>query len=103
MRVALERARNLPDAARRVSLRSLGYWIVIDDRFQHDRVVGVEPERDLILTRTPGSVGAGNRGDVPVEAGAIASERPVIHEPVAHVQVERLVEQPGGVVLCRDS
>ena len=77
------------------SFESLGNRIVIDDRLQRDGVVGVDPERDLLVARAPGDVGRRDGVDVSIEARTIAPERAVVDETVAHVQVERLVERLG--------
>ena len=57
--MTLERAGNLPDAVWRVARRGALNRIVIDDRLQHQRVVGVQPERDLLVPRQPGDLNGG--------------------------------------------
>ena len=56
------------------SLNRCADRIVIDDRLQRDRVVGVDPERDLLVTRATRNVGAANRVDVADRAARGRSE-----------------------------
>src|SRR4051812_39890229 len=70
--------------------------IVVDHRLQHERVVGVHPERFLLPWR-PSLVGRGGhveRGDVAIETAALRFQRSVVDEAVTHVDVEDLVERP---------
>ena len=65
---------------------------MIDDRPQHERVVGVQPERELLVARRLVDVGGRERRDVAVELRAVGLERAVVDEAVADVQVEDLIE-----------
>ena len=88
MREPIERAGNLTDAFRRILRRSPLNRIVIDDRPQHDRVVGVQPECQLRLARLLSHRRPGQRSDVRVEARAVAFERAIVDFPVTDVGVE---------------
>ena len=91
MRQPLERTWNLADAVRRVLRRSLGYRVVIDDRLQDDRVVSVQPERELLVARCRLDRHAGQRPDVGVEFRALELERSIIDEAIANVRVENFI------------
>src|SRR5262245_56806266 len=84
----VERAGNLTDAFRRILRRPALNRIVIDDRPQHDRVVGVQPEGQLRVARLLSDRGPGQRGDECVEARPVAFERAVVDLPVTDVGVE---------------
>ena len=64
MREPVERAGNLTDAFRRILRRSPLNRIVIDDRPQHDRVVGVQPEGQLRVARLLSHRRPGQRSNV---------------------------------------
>src|SRR6185503_1121111 len=80
------------------------------DRAKHERVVGIQPERDLLLARPLVDDRRAELVHVAVELGSIALERAVIDVPAANVEVEDLVERlpprcVGGRFLgvrCRD-
>ena len=91
----LERTRNLPDAAAPDNPATVPDRIAVDDRLQHDRVVGVQPERHLFVTRRGRDVRAASELTNSSSARD-RLERPVIHEAVANVQVERSRRQRAG-------
>ena len=93
MRQPLEGAWNLPDALRRIVRRVPLNRIVIDDRPQHDRIVGIQPERDLFLSRHPGDRCRGDEVEEAVELAALGLEGPVIDVAVADVEIEQLIER----------
>ena len=66
---------------------------MIDDRLQHDRVVGVQPERELLFARQLVDA-ASPAADEAVEPPAIALQRAVVDVTVADVEIEQLVERP---------
>ena len=70
---------------------------MIDDGLHHQRVVGVQPER-FLLVATPLRVAGHDRRrverrDVAAQPAAIGLQRPVVHKTVAHVQIEQRVER----------
>ena len=97
VRRPFERAGNLPDAVRRILLCRSTNRIVIDDRLQHERVVRVQPER-LLLIAAPLRIARRDRRrvqrrDVAAQPRAIALQRPVVNQPITHVQIEQRIER----------
>src|SRR6185436_19624847 len=92
VRQPLERAGNLPDALRRIGARPSGNRIVIDDGFQHEGVVRVEPERDLLLARHLVDRSRALLGDEAVELAPFGFEGAIVRIPVPDVEIEQLIE-----------
>src|SRR5204862_2963766 len=88
----LEGAWNLADALRRIVRRVPLNRVVIDDRPQHDRVVGVQPKGDLLFTRHLADRGRGDEGQESVELAALRLEGAVVDVAVADIEIEQLVE-----------
>ena len=59
---------------------------------QHERVVGVQPERDLLVARQLVHRGGRQLVDVAVELRALRLERAVVDIAVADVEIEQLIE-----------
>ncbi len=90
VRRLFERAGNLPDAVGWIVFRRPPDWIMIDDGLHDQRVVGVQPER-LLLVGAPLLIAGHDRRriercDVAAQPAAIGLQRAVVHEPIAHVQ-----------------
>ncbi len=95
VRQSFERAGNLADAVDGNSAARAADRIAVDDRLQHERVVGVDPVGDLLLAR-PRIVGRGRdveRRDIAIEPRPIALQRAIVDEPVAHVEIEQPIER----------
>ena len=94
MRELFECARGLADGALQGIGRTARSRIMIDDRAQDERVIGVQPERDLFVPRQLVGVDVCELVDVPVQPPAVALERAVIDVSAADVGVENEVERP---------
>ena len=99
MRQAFEGARDLPQALCWIRRRLSVDRIVVDNRLQDERVVGIQPERDLIVSGQLVRDCAVELGNVPIELAAINLQRMVVDEPVTDVGIENLIENhpPGGI------
>jgi hypothetical protein len=97
VRQPFERARNLPDALVGVLGGALRNRVMVDDRPQHQRVIRVQPERDLVVLRQLVSGSGGQEIDVTVELRTIRLQGAVVDPAVADVEVEnRVVGLPAG-------
>ena len=93
MRELLEGAGNLADAALGVLVRPAWCGIVVDDRAQDERVVRIQPERDLFVPRQLVHFAVCQLSDVGIEPAAVALERAVVDLAAADVGVENEVER----------
>ena len=97
VRQPLERARNLPDAlVADSSADASRNRVVVDDRSQHQRVVRVQPEGDLVVLRQLVSGSGGQEIDVTVELRAIRLQGAVVNLAVADVEVENRDRRSSG-------
>src|SRR6185503_6540930 len=99
VRQPLEGAGNLADALGRIVGRPACDRIVIDHRLEDERVVSVEPERELFVARQLVNGDAGLIGDEAVEPGPFGLQRAVVHVPIPDVEIEQLIERlAAGIV-----
>jgi len=92
-RQSLEGAGRLADALGRVFGRAARRGIAVDDGAQHQRVVGIQPEGDLLVFRPRVDVGRLELPDVVVEPAPLGFERAVVDESIADVRIENQVER----------
>ena len=93
MREPLEGPGDLPDAAGWILRETAVYRIVIDDGAQDEGVVGVQPERQLLVLRQLVHSDCRQSIHESFQPPAFRFQRAVVDESVANVQVEDGVER----------
>src|SRR4051812_7924569 len=92
----LERSRYLPDAAGWIFRRPPRHRIMVNHRPQDERVVGIQPERNLLAVRALVDVSGRERVDVLVQTPSIALERAIVDVAVANIRIEHVIKRSEG-------